>query len=311
MARNQLSQAQRTQNNPLVLGNFNSTTIRYLHGSLGPQNKVIGRADTNQTSNGGYGGGTYNHWFQVNILSPAWIIITKGPPRPKYIQVSVYDLNKTPIQGEAIFDADSVQVPTGSTVYVPYLNTVMSAPSDLYNQFSNLRLDRGDERYYPLNAGSYLICVSTTRNEPLAYNLAVVVEFTTTEGFFELEDDDGSVFLLETDIATSTTEFVSSPITTNRTIPADPTALNAYSSFNVQINSGVTVTVTANATWLIGGEIPVEQQDLYKIVLEPGNDAYWDTIHDHSLSEWVDSWERDHQDTEPFPDLLIPLTNRP
>jgi hypothetical protein len=162
-----------------------------------------------------------------------------------------------------------------------------------------------------LNAGSYLICVSTTRNEPLAYNLAVVVEFTTTEGFFELEDDDGSVFLLETDIATSTTEFVSSPITTNRTIPADPTALNAYSSFKVQINSGVTVTVTANATWLIGGEIPVEQQDLYKIVLEPGNDAYWDTIHDHSLSEWVDSWERDHQDTEPFPDLLVPLTNRP
>ena len=149
MARNQLSQPQRTQANPLVLGNFSQTSIRYLHGSLGPKNLVVGRADTSQQSNGGFGGGTYNHWFQINITAPAWIILTKDIPRPRYIQVSAFDLNKTPIQGNAIFEADSLTTTADGNVYVPYLNTVMNVQSDLYNTFSTVRLDRGDERYYP------------------------------------------------------------------------------------------------------------------------------------------------------------------
>ncbi len=70
MSRNQTSQPQRTQNNPLVLGTFSSTALRYLHGSLGPKYQVIGRADTRTQSNGGFGGGTYNHWFQINSTEP-------------------------------------------------------------------------------------------------------------------------------------------------------------------------------------------------------------------------------------------------
>ncbi len=76
MSRGQTSQPQRTQNNPLVLGTFSSTALRYLHGSLGPKYQVIGRADTRTQSNGGFGGGTYNHWFQINLARPGWIIIT-------------------------------------------------------------------------------------------------------------------------------------------------------------------------------------------------------------------------------------------
>lgn len=303
MSRASASQPQRTQNNPLVLGTFNQTSLRYLSGSFGPQYRLVGRADTNQQSNGGIGGGTYNHWFQINLASPGWIILTKGPPRPKYVQVSAYDLNKIPIEGNPIFDADSIHADSNGTVYIPYLNTVTSAQSDLYNTYSRMRLDRGDERYYPLGAGSYLICISSTRNEPLDYHLGVVIEFPVTEAFFELEDSDGSLCLQETEIDAAE---VTGPITVNTVL-----SVNSFSETSCAINSGVTVTINPGVTWFIGERIPTNTFDDYKILLEPGDDSYYDTIHDHSLSEWRNAWNREHQDTDHFPDLFVPLTNRP
>ena len=197
MARSQETQRQRTQNNPLVLGTFNATTLKYLKGQLGPLNQVVGRADTNQQSNGGFGGGTYNHWFQINITADSWIIVIKAGEKPKYIQTCVYDLNKNPIEGRSIFQGDSLSIPNGSGTYYPYLNTAMGAQSDLYNTFNPDRLDRGDERYYPLPAGSYLLCVSTTRNELINYEIGLVIEFAPTELFIALETFDNSLFLTE------------------------------------------------------------------------------------------------------------------
>jgi hypothetical protein len=303
MSRSSVSQPQRTQNNPLSLGTFSQTSLRYLKGTLGPQWKVVGRADTSQTSNGGIGGGTFNHWFVVTLAEPGWIILAKGPPRPNYIQISAYDLDKTPIQGNPIFQADSVEVNTNGDIYIPYLNTVMSAQSDLYNTFDRLRLDRGDDRYYPLNPGSYLICVSSTRNETLEYELGVVIEFPVDEAFFELEDFDGSVCLQETEIDAA--EIVG-PILSNLVI-----SVNSFSETSCEIASGVTVTVNSGVTWYIGERIPAADYDNYKIILEVGDDAYYDTVHDHSLSEWQNAWEREHQDTDRFPELFVPLTNRP
>jgi hypothetical protein len=303
MSRSSVSQPQRTQNNPLSLGTFSQTSLRYLKGTLGPQWKVIGRADTGQTSNGGIGGGTFNHWFVVTLAEPGWIILAKGPPRPNYIQISAYDLDKTPIQGNPIFQADSVEVNTNGDIYIPYLDTVMSAQSDLYNTFNRTRLDRGDDRYYPLGAGSYLICISSTRNETLEYELGVVIEFPVDEAFFELEDVDGSVCLQETEIDAA--EIVG-PILSNLVI-----SVNSFSETSCEIASGVTVTVNSGVTWYIGERIPAADYDNYKIILEVGNDAYYDTVHDHSLSEWQDAWEREHQDTDRFPELFVPLTNRP
>jgi hypothetical protein len=312
MSRSSVSQPQRTQNNPLNLGTFSQTSLRCLKGTLGPQWKVIGRADTNQTSNGGIGGGTFNHWFLINITSPAWIILTKGPPRPQYIQVSAYDLNKSPIQGDSIFDADSVQVVSGNEIYIPYLDTVMNTQSDLYNTFSRYRLDRGDDRYYPLSAGSYLICVSSTRNETLNYELGVVIEFPSNEVFIALEDFDGSVFLTETQPDPDKEILIKSPITTNTTISTDPERPNAYSPSLASIDAGVIVTVLNGSTWFVGVPIPDDiAQDDSKIIAEPGNDVYYDTFHDHSLSEWRTAWEREHQDTDKFPDVFVPLVNRP
>ena len=181
-------QRQRTKNDPLVLGSFSQLSVRNLTGTLGPKNQVIGRSDTGFISNGGFGGGSYNHWFQINLVSPAWIIIAKGGPRPKYINVSTYDLNFNPIEGRSIFDADSISETIDGEVYYPYIGHMMNKQSDLYNNFDPNRLDKGDERYYPLEAGAYLLCISTTRNEPLNYEVAFVVEFPTTTFDILLED---------------------------------------------------------------------------------------------------------------------------
>ena len=310
MSRSALNQPQRTQNNPLLIGTFSQTSLRYLKGTLGPQYKPIGRADTGQTSNGGIGGGTYNHWFQINLERPGWIILAKGPPRPKYIQVSAYDLNKNPIQGESIFGADSVQVPTNGSVYIPYLDTVMSAQSDLYNFFNRFRLDHGDDRYYPLNPGGYLVCISSTRNETLQYELGVVVEFSPTEIFIALEDEREVSFLLqETAIDFSKTINIGTPVTIDVTISNSIEQPNGFTENACQINSGVTVTVLEQSTWLIG-QLQSAQDSDYAIFAEPGSDLYFDTIHDHSLSEWQTAWNREHQDTDKFPELFVPLTNR-
>lgn len=312
MARSQEAQRQRTQNNPLVLGSFDTLTLKYLKGRLGPLNQLVGRADTNQLSNGGFGGGTYNHWFQVNLKKSAWIIVTKSGPRPNYIQTSVYDLDKKPIEGRGIFQGDSVETDSGHGVFYPYLGTVMGAQSDLYNTFVPARLDRGDERYYPLEAGGYLLCVSTTRNELLDYEVGLVVEFPITEIFISLEDENEiALFLQETAIDFSRTINVISPVAVNTTISSSVDQPNGFTEDICVINSGVTVTVLFGSEWLIGTQIPSEQGNEFLVIAEPGDASYFDTIHDHSLEKWQESWEATHQDTDKFPSVFIPLTNRP
>jgi len=121
----------------------------------------------------------------------------------------------------------------------------MAAGSNLYNNFNPNRLDLGNELYFPLNEGSYLICISTTRNEPLDYGVAIVVEVAESELELALETGTGNLLLFEdnTDIILDTTE--------------------SYS-----------------------------QQD----------------THEHSLSEWTVAWDREHQQDERFPAVLVPLT---
>lgn len=207
------TQRQRTQDNPLVVGTFSQLSIRSLKGSLGPKNQVIGRADTRFTSNGGFGGGTYNHWFQFNITSPAWIIVAKGGTRPEYIQVSAYDLNLIPMQSRMIFDKDSLVQTINNELYHPYTGHVMGDVSTFYNNFDPSRLDKGDSLYFPLQLGSYLLCVSTTRNEPIDYEVAVVVEFPTKE--FDLVTEDYFNLLYEDDsfiVADVTENFESSDL---------------------------------------------------------------------------------------------------
>jgi hypothetical protein len=201
MSRNQLNQRQRTANDPLPLGSFSQTSLRYLTGTLGPLSQVI---------SGGYGGGTYNHWFKVTLSTPGWIIIAKGGPRPKYIQVSAYDLNRNPIESRGVFDANSVEtVNSEGDIIHPYVGHVMSAGSDLYNVFNPARLDRGDDMYFPLGVGEYLLCISSTRNERLDYAVGIVIEVADPTPFLLLEDFSRILFediIAESAVLLDTTE---------------------------------------------------------------------------------------------------------
>lgn len=241
MSRVSQSQRQRTKNNPLLLGSFNETSLRVLTGTLGPKNQVVGRPDTNQHSNGGFGGGTYNHWFQVNITTPAWIITRNAGARPNYTQVSAYDLNYTPIQGRMIFQADTNEHSSDlDGDYYPYLGHVMGASSDLYNSFRPNSIGLGSDLYFPVEKGNYLICVSTTRNELLDYSLALIIEVQTTEMFLLLEDLDISFLAAETTLDDSNTIIIGPVFNVNYALPYN---LNAFTSLIATIDANITVTI--------------------------------------------------------------------
>lgn len=297
------SQRSRSKSNPLVLGTFSSLTLRHVTGVLGPKNQLVGKADTWDTSNGGFGQGAYNHWFQVNITSSAWLILAKGGSRPDRIQVSAYDQNLVPLESRAIWQEDSIR--QGS--YVPYLDHVVGAAADLYNESNPNRLDGGNDMYFPLQRGAYLICVSTTRNEPLDYALGIVVEFPTEDLYIQLEDTDGSVLLLEGEIDDANTITIPTPVTIDYTVP---TGFNAFSNEICQVNSGVTVTVSANSEWFIGVQPTPAEANESKFKIEVTDTFDYNSIHDHSLSEWQAAWNATHQDTDKFPALFVPLTNR-
>ena len=176
----QRPQRQRTSNDPLPLGSFSATSIRLLTGNLGP---------VSRPNRGGYGGGSFNHWFKVKLETAGWIILANGSTKPKFINISAYDLNKNPIEGRAIFQADSIdQFNSEGLRQYPYLGTVQGAQSDSYHTFDSRRLDRGDDRYFALPVGEYLICISSVRNEPIDYSVGVVVEISDPFPVLLLED---------------------------------------------------------------------------------------------------------------------------
>ena len=297
------AQRQRTQDNPLNLGTFDTTSLRYLKGSLGPQNKVIGYRDTNQTSNGGFGGGAYNHWFKITLASPAWIITAKGPPRPQYIQVSAYSLDQIPIEGRGIFDADSVPQNNDGTIYYPYVGHVMGAQSNLYNNFAIRRIDRGDDRYFTLNPGSYLLCVSTTRNEPLDYELGLVVEIEDIDPELLLETGGQNYFFYENGLDLTNTLAIGPDFFVSYSLPS---GVNGYTNILATIDSGVTVTIPFGSEWFIDNDTVTASEDF--ILLDKTENYTGQDEHQHSLSEWQLAWQRDHQQDNRFPDVFIPLT---
>lgn len=302
MSRVSQSQRQRTQNEPLVLGTFSETSLRELTGTLGPLTKVVGRKDTNQYSNGGIGGGTYNHWFQVNVTTPCWLITKKGGPRPNYIQVSAYDLNLQPVQERMIFQADSVNDSFGYSIsHHPYTDHVMGAASDLYNTFNPNSLDKGNDLYFVLERGSYLICVSSTRNELLNYTLGVVIEFPSEEMLLLLEDLDNSYLATETTLDSANTIVIGPVFSSNYTIPS---GYNAYTYLSATLNSSITVTIPVNSSWFIGTLGP-EAGDFF--ILEPSDTYDFNSVHEHSRADWLAAWRRERSPEDSLPTLFDSL----
>lgn len=302
MSRSQTTQRQRTQDNPLNLGTFGQTTLRHLRGSLGPENKVIGRRDTGLNSNGGFGGGAYNHWFKVGLSANAWLILIKGQPRPNYINVSAYELDHTPIEGRAIFQDDSVSEVIDGQTYHPYTGHVMNAQSNLYNTYQGNRLDLGDDRYYPLGPGNYLICVSTTRNEPLDYEVGLVVDVESPEGMLQIEVGGQNFLVYENALDLDNTLVIGPLFAINYSLPS---GFNAYTNILATINSSVTVSIPSGSTWFIDNDTVTASQDM--ILFDITENYTGQDQHQHSLSEWQAAWARDHQQDDRFPDIYLPL----
>ena len=323
MANTNIPQRERSQNNPLNLGTFSATSLRMLKGSLGAKSEII---------KGGYGRETYNHWFQVSLASEAWIILfkassalttgnsmlssRKSPLTTRY-SVSVYDQNKNPIQGRNIFQADSTLVPANkdgfhTTFDNSYIGQVMAAQSDLYNTYDTNRADEGDDRYFPLGAGNYLICVSAERNEEFQYGVGLVIEFQTPvdELFFLCEDSSEITFLIaENDLSGSVVDTIPDVVTSEIIL----SSLNGFTKDLctivdpdgvIQVNFE---TVDGNPlSWLVGPD--PEQLDISRVLLD-ATENWIDTTHEHSLTEWKEAWRRDHSMDDKFPPIFATYTN--
>lgn len=290
-----VSQRERSQNNPLNLGTFSQTALRLLIGNLGPQSQVI---------QGGYGNYTYDHWFQITLDSSAWIIAIKagsklgteniipetnsGYATNRRFQISIYDQNRTPIQQRNINEKDS-----------GYWAHVAGAQSDLYNTFNASRADKGNEVYYPLEPGNYLLCVSATRNEFLTYGVGLVIEFPTRGNNFILTEDALEAFIVQENTATdpeNVFEEITSPVTTNVTVDT----ISAFTPNFCTVTSGNAVQVNYNnpaqgnlLAWYIGPNFVLSPDKSDRILLDATED--WEfTTHEHNLNDWIDAWNREN-----------------
>jgi hypothetical protein len=309
-----LSQRERSQFNPLNLGRFNRTSLRLLTGTLGPSSQII---------QGGYGNYTYNHWFQVTLALPAWIILIKGGTALAQGQANtsnrfseinqrfsfqVYDQNRNPIQGRYIHQEPEA-----------YLGHVAGAQSDLYNTFNPARFDKGDETFHELEPGNYLICISANRNELFKYATGLVIEFPSDDEQFILLEDNSIAYLLQESTASVAggATFIEIPAQ----IDGD-TTLSSASAFTINactISSGFFVQINNESpegnslVWIIGPDLNAAGVDELNNRVELNTTENWQySLHVHSLSEWSTAWEREHQQDDKFPAAIFtPYTNAP
>jgi hypothetical protein len=307
-----LSQRERSQYNPLNLGKFDRTSLRLLTSTLGMRSQII---------QGGVGNNTYNNWFQVTLEKAGWIILIKGgtvlstsnstrndlyQDVNSRLMLAVYDQNRNPIQGRIIQQEPKT-----------YHGNVAGAQSDLYNTFNPNRFDKGDEMYYELEPGNYLICVSATRNEEFTYGVGLVIDINDDrEQYILTEDTILSYVLQESELnAPGSEPFVRIPsdITTDTTLDVN----SAYSVTYADIASGVFVQVNNNnpdtggeITWVIGPDLAENAGgDDDKIILD-ATENWTDTLHELSLTEWKEAWARDHSVDEKFPSgVFTPYAN--
>ena len=164
-------------------------------------------------------------------------------------------------------------------------------------------LFRSDERYYSLPVGSYLFCVSTTRNEPLDYQVGLVVEVQDLEPELLLETGGQNYFVYENAIDLANTLVIGPIFTSNYTLTP---GFNGYTNVLSTVQSAATVTIPSGSTWFIDQDTVSATQDHF--LLDLTENYTGEDQHTHSLSEWQQAWQREHQDTDRFPDLFIPYT---
>ena len=86
---------------------------------------------------------------------------------------------------------------------------------------------------------------------------------------------------------------------------------NAFTEELAQINPGVTVTINDTYTWFIGTAVPPSEEPRDLFLLDPSPSYDFLDAHEQSRSEWVEAWDREHQQTDKFPAVFEPLITRP
>jgi len=301
--------------NPAFLGKFSQTSLRLLQGTLGPKSQLIGAEVPGFAGfQGGYGRETYNNWFKVELTAPAWIILIKAgsvlTTENKYaiqnirrqtnerFMFAVYDINGIPIEGRSIIENP-----------FEFRGQAEGNQADLYNTYDFNRLDKGDDRFFKLAAGNYLICISAVRNEVFDYAAGLVIEFQTpSDDIFILTEDSIQSFILQEGskavLDGDNVDQLNSPITSDVVV----SNRNAFTKNLAEVVSGVYVQVNHKTTegeklsWLIGATVLETDENKNKILLD-ATPNWVDTIRERSLSDWKNAWNRENADK--FPEVVF------
>jgi len=180
-----MTQRGRSYYSPLDLGTFDQTSIRYLQGRLGAENK--GQAGFRST-NDGTANAYMNVWFQITLTTEAYLILIKENKRQRRnYNVSVYPKN---------LEHNQLSYPmkvNGADSF--YSSVVAGYTSDLYNIIddqSKLK-DKNRTSLYPLKPGTYVINFSTQRWDVFQYGVYLIIEAPFQSGYLQLEDEPDAI----------------------------------------------------------------------------------------------------------------------
>ena len=162
--------------------------------------------------------------------------------------------------------------------------------------------------FFPLEAGEYLLVVSSTLANKCKYAVGLVIEFPPTEISF-LQEQGFPDFIVQEDAVGINNVRIIQPVESG-----DFTITNT--ELAITPPPGETALITpAEATIDVGGAwitnqppFPFELANGFFRILCDFTDGAIDSFHDHSLSDWRQAWAREGRDT-PLPVVFEQFTN--
>ena len=180
-----MTQRGRSYHDPLDLGTFSQTSIRYLQGRLGAENK--GQAGFRST-NDGTANAYMNVWFQVTLTKEAYLILLKENQRQRRnYNVSVYPKD---------LEHNQLSYPMKVNGTDSFYNSVVAGyTADLYNIIDDQSSfkDKNRTSLYPLKPGTYVINISTQRWDIFKYGLYLIIEAPFQSGYIQLEAEEDAI----------------------------------------------------------------------------------------------------------------------
>lgn len=191
------SQRSRSYYNPIDLGRFSRTSIRYLTGRIGAENK--GQAQF-RCDNSGASFAFQNVWFGFRLDAPSYVILVQDSTNSRtnrFIDLTLYDTKKErkSMGHPILFD--------GMNSY--YRGMVAGSQCDLYNVLDQRQAADDQDRtsLLPLPKGNYVLGASTQRWDQIRYGIYMIIETPITSGFILLENEPTTKGYIEQEVSTS------------------------------------------------------------------------------------------------------------